>query len=68
MICYISWTDSDLTMYSALIHLFDILLKDMQTSTLGLSVQHGALVKKICDIHLLFWHPTISLASVDVCD
>lgn len=47
---YISWTESNLTMYvlrnSMLIYHFDIQLKDMQTGTLGLSLQHGDIVKR----------------------
>ncbi len=53
---------------SILIHRFDVQLKDIQTVTWALSLQHGTLVEKIRDIHLLFWQPTISLASLAVCD
>lgn len=67
----ISWTESNLTMYSLansiLIYQFDIQLKDMQTGTRSVTAAWSS-SQKICDIHLLFWHHTISLASLAVCD
>lgn len=70
----ISWTETNLTMYSlrnsTLMYHFDIQLKYMQTGTLGLSLQHGALVKRSVTSIYCFgippshWHHWLSVTEV----
>lgn len=70
----ISWTEINLTLYSlrnsVLIYHFDIQLKHMQTGTLGLSLQHGAVVKRSVTSIYCFgippshWHHGLSVTEV----